>query len=105
MYGAIMQGCPAFCGHVQVRHPNDIEFLVKEAEVVTGVPGRIFVVAGAERLTYRVRSRTNGYEVERLDPACNASGQAMYLLPEMMIEHGLGRAMRMGCLFTPVLRD
>ena len=37
-----------------VTAPEDIEFLVKESEVLTGQPGRIFVIAGAERLSYRV---------------------------------------------------
>ena len=38
-----------------VTAPEEIEFLVKESEVLTGQPGRIFVIAGAERLSYRVR--------------------------------------------------
>ena len=37
-----------------VRSTEDIEFLVKESEVLTGLPGRRFVIAGADRLTYRL---------------------------------------------------
>lgn len=40
---------------LNVRAPEDIEFLVKESEVLTGKPGRTFVIAGADRLSYRVQ--------------------------------------------------
>ena len=33
-----------------VRALDDIEYLVKESEVVTGQAGRAFVIAGADRL-------------------------------------------------------
>ncbi len=36
-----------------VQALSDIEFLVKESEVLTGRAGRCFLVAGADRLTYR----------------------------------------------------
>ena len=48
-----------------VTAPEDIEFLVKESEVLTGQPGRIFVIAGAERLSYRVRWQLMGFKVAR----------------------------------------
>ena len=50
-----------------VATPQDIEFLVKESEVLTGLPGRTFVIAGADWLTYRVQWHTMGFKVERLD--------------------------------------
>lgn len=65
--------------HYAARHPNpseallpvraldDIEYLVKESEVVTGQAGRAFVIAGADRLIYRVHWHPLGFKVERLD--------------------------------------
>jgi hypothetical protein len=56
-----------------VRTPEDIELLVKESEIVTGHTGRVFVIASADRLAYRVHWRTRerplGLLVERLGPA------------------------------------
>jgi hypothetical protein len=37
-----------------VQAPEDIEYLVKESEVLTGRAGRTFVIAGADWLVYRV---------------------------------------------------
>lgn len=37
-----------------VQTPEDIEFLVKESEVLTRLAGRTFVIAGADWLAYRV---------------------------------------------------
>jgi hypothetical protein len=39
---------------LSVQAPEDIEYLVKESEVLTGRSGRTFVIAGADRLVYRV---------------------------------------------------
>ena len=35
---------------LSVQAPEDIEYLVKESEVLTGRSGRTFVIAGADRL-------------------------------------------------------
>ena len=83
-----------------VTAPEDIELLVKESEVLTGQPGRIFVIAGAERLSYRVRWQLMGFQVERLD----AQGLPMdtrHLLPWEFIDHSLVEALGAGQLFTP----
>lgn len=53
---------------------------MKENEVLTGQAGRMFVIAGADRLTYRVQWHPIGVKVERLDE----HGQAVssqHLLP------------------------
>ncbi len=102
MYGAIVNTKPAFSGHVAVRNVVDMEFLVKESEVITGRPGRKFIICGADRITYRVQSNLSGYEVHRLDEAGN-SMCAEHMLPEMISMHNLGEAMREGCLFTSLL--
>ena len=35
-----------------VRSLNDLDWFVKESEIITGNPGREFVVAGADRPTF-----------------------------------------------------
>ena len=83
-----------------VTAPEDIEFLVKESEVLTGQPGRVFVIAGADRLSYRVRWQLMGFKVERL----NAQGAAVdtrHLLPWEFVDHSLVEALGAGQLFTP----
>ena len=62
-----MIGVRLMGGFTQVCTPADIEYLVKESEVVTGNPGRKFVIYGADRLIYRIAWHPNGYHVQRLD--------------------------------------
>jgi len=88
---------------LKVRAPEDIEFLVKEGEVLTGKPGRTFVIAGADRLSYRVQWHPMGSKVERLD----AHGHALssqHLLPWEFLDHSVVAALRAGQLFTPMVR-
>ena len=88
-----------------VQAPEDIEFLVKESEVLTGQPGRIFVIAGAERLSYRVRWQLMGFKVERLDMHGDIL-DSRHLLPSSFEQHGLAQALACGQLFTAsVSRD
>ena len=102
MYGGMIDRRPAFSGLVQVRTPADIEYLVKESEVVTGSRGRKFVIYGADRLAYRIAWCPHGYQVERLDESDKPTS-TMYLLPAQFSAHGLGEALLRGQLFTPAL--
>src|ERR1700676_1803251 len=102
MYGGICASRPVFCGLIQVCTPADIEYLVKESEVVTGNPGRKFVIFGADRLVYRIAWHPNGYHVECLDESDKPTS-TMYLLPAQFSAHGLGEALSRGRLFTPAL--
>jgi hypothetical protein len=86
-----------------VSAPEEIEFLVKESEVLTGKPGRTFVIAGADRLTYRVQWREEGFKVERLD----GQGRTLnvrHLLPWEFIDHSVVEALHAGQLFTAAVR-
>ena len=87
---------------IQVRTPANIEYLVKEGEVVTGHPGRKFVIYGADRLAHRIAWHPNGYHVERLDESDKPTS-TMYLLPAQFSAHDLGEALSRGQLFTPAL--
>jgi hypothetical protein len=102
MYGGFIARRPVFGGLIQVCTSADIEYLVKESEVVTGNPGRKFVISGADRLVYRIAWHSNGYHVERLDESDNPTS-TMYLLPAQFSAHGLGEALTRGQLFTPAL--
>lgn len=102
MYGAIINSRAAFGGHLQVRNVADIEYLVKESEVVTGKPGRKFVIAGADRLTYLIQWQPDGYSVDRLDET-DKPMNTIYLRPYEFRFHSLGTALLEGFLFTPIL--
>ena len=102
MYASIVDRRPAVGGLIQVRTPSDIEYLVKESEVVTGRPGRKFVICGADRLAYRIAWCPHGYQVERLDESDKPTS-TIYLLPAQFSAHGLGEAISRGQLFTPAL--
>jgi hypothetical protein len=58
-----------------VRAPEDLAYLVKESEIVTGRPGRAFVIAGADRPAYRLQWHPLGFQVERLD----SRGRALHI--------------------------
>lgn len=84
---------------LRVRALGDIEFLVKESEVLTGQAGRGFVIAGADRLIYRVHWHPLGFKVERLD----LRGEVLdcrHLLPWEFEDHALAHALACGQLFT-----
>ncbi|WP_428422701.1 hypothetical protein [Methylibium sp.] len=86
-----------------VQTPEDIEFLVKESEVLTGQAGRTFVIAGADWLIYRVHWQPLGLKVERLD----SQGQVLsiqHLLLWEFLEHHLMEAQAASQLFTPPVR-
>lgn len=87
---------------VPVTKPEDIEYLVKESEVLTGQTGRLFVIAGADRLSYRVRWHPMGFKVERLDPD-GAVLSVQHLLAWEFVDHSLVDALGAGQLFTPVV--
>ena len=73
-----------------VHAPEDIEFLIKESEVLTGRAGRTFVIAGADWLAYRVHWHPISLKVERLDTeGLVLSGvlSTQHLLPREFLGH------------------
>lgn len=82
-----------------VSNCSDLRSLVKESELITGLPGRKFYVRSADRIAYRLHCQASGYTVQRLDtagyPTCT-----MFMTFDMFFEHGLGAALRNGQLFT-----
>ncbi|MCU6435317.1 hypothetical protein LPB67_16190 [Undibacterium sp. Jales W-56] len=88
---------------VNVHASEDIEFLVKESEIVTGQLGRKFVISGADQLVYMIQWYPDGYKVQRLDDEGNATS-TLYVQPEELGSHSLGEALRAGQLYTPQVR-
>ena len=91
-----------------VQTPDDIDYLVKESEVLTGHSGRVFVISGADSLIYRVHwhpgGQPSGLRVERLDNGGRVLCTQQLQLWEFP-EHSLFEAQTAGQLFTlPVRR-
>lgn len=86
-----------------VQTPEDIEFLVKESEVLTGLAGRTFVIASADWLAYRVYWHPIGLKVERLDAASQVLSPR-HLPPRGFLRHSLMEDLAVGQLFTPPVR-
>src|SRR5574343_1142368 len=78
---------------------EDLEFLVKESEVLTGRSGRRFVVASADRLYYRVHWRSPALLIERVDER-GAIYDRQFLLPWEFEHHPLAQAMESRQLFA-----
>lgn len=84
---------------------EDLEFLVKESEVLTGRSGRRFVIASADRLYYQVHWRSPALIVERVDQGGRACDR-QFLLPWEFEHHPLGQAMDSQQLFaTAIVAD
>jgi hypothetical protein len=82
-----------------VQAPEEIEYLVKESEILTGQPGRTFVISSADRLVYRIQWHPIGYQVQRLNAAGNPIC-TLNMVAEEFQSHSLGEAMRAGQLFA-----
>ena len=87
---------------LRVSGTADIEYLVKESEVLTGRPGRQFVIAGADRLVYRIYWHPIGCKVQRLNEAERVISTHFVLHMELQ-GHSLGAAVRAGQLYTPAM--
>lgn len=86
-----------------VSRIEDLEFLVKESEVLTGHSGRRFVIASADRLYYQVHWRSPALVVERIDQH-GAVCDRQFLLPWEFEQHPLAQAMDSRQLFAAAIR-
>jgi len=88
----------------RVAQAADLEYLVKECEVLTGSAGRTFVIAGAAHLSYRLQWHPLGCKVQRLGDHGEVLCTQFLRMPEFH-EHCLCEALRAGQLYThPVAR-
>lgn len=83
-----------------VRSIPDLEYLIMESEVLTGQAGRIFVIAGADWLIYRVQRHSAYIQIDRLDDRGDILNTYCQLPTEFSDDH-LVEALRAGQLFTP----
>lgn len=83
-----------------VHATQDLEFLVKESEIVTGKPGRKFVIGGADHLAYLVQWLSIGYQVQPLG-IDDKPLSTQILVGVEFDAHRLGQALQAGQLFTP----
>ena len=81
---------------------EDLEFLVKESEVLTGRSGRRFVIASADRLYYQVHWRSPALVIERVDQS-GAVCDRQFLLPWEFEHHPLAQAMDSRQLFATAI--
>ena len=90
-----------------VRSLNDLDWFVKESEIITGNPGREFVVAGADQPTFRIQLDHIGYQIARVDRGEQAVAPVCATAPEL-VQHALGDALvdaiARGQLYTPALQ-
>ncbi|MDP1692136.1 MAG: hypothetical protein Q8L49_09355 [Burkholderiaceae bacterium] len=97
----------ALWGLLPVRSLNDLDWFVKESEIITGNPGRDFVVAGADRPTFRIHLGHVGYQIARVDRGEVAAAPVCATAPEL-VRHALGDALAdalaRGQLYTPALQ-
>lgn len=77
---------------------DDLAFLVKEREIVTGESGRDFFAAGAERPAWHVEIDAVGFRVLRVD----AAGGGPAWLADLSL-HAIGTAVASGLLYTTAL--
>jgi len=86
-----------------VRSLNDLDWFVKESEIITGNPGREFVVADAYRPTFRIHLDHVGYQIARVARGDQAATPVCATAPEL-VQHVLGDALTRGQLFTTALQ-
>jgi hypothetical protein len=89
--------------HRPVRSLNDLDWFVKESEIITGNPGREFVVAGADQPTFRIHLDHVGYQIACVDRAEQAAAPVCATAPEL-VRHVVGDALARGQLFTTALQ-
>jgi hypothetical protein len=82
-----------------VRSVTDLQWLVKESELVTGKPGRQFIVVGGDRPAYQVRLDASGFEVLRVDVDPLGTAPTHSSKPEFQ-QHPVASAMACGRLYT-----
>lgn len=85
---------------VRVSSLDDLAFLVKEREILTGRSGRDSFVAGADGPAWHVEIDRVGYRVARVD--ADAPSDAAWLGD--LSPHAIGTAMDSGLLYTTALQ-
>jgi len=88
---------------VPVRSLDDLNYMVKESEILTGKPGRDFVVVGVDRPAFNVQLNPLGFQVMRIDADATLQQHTCATASEL-VNHTLGNALLCGLLYTSVIQ-
>lgn len=78
MYGIAMSAPQQFGWHIAVRSVQDLSYLIKESELFTGQPGRVFQLrVGCRILSYRMRFDGYAFSIVGPSPGCAPANGTM----------------------------
>ena len=82
---------------VAVRALSDLEYLVKESEIVTSTPGRMFHIRSQDRPVL-ISLELGGFVIRNVGP--DDASRTVYLPRRLMLDALIGHALKSGMLFT-----
>jgi hypothetical protein len=83
--------------YVQVCALSVLEYLVKESEIVTSRPGRMFHIRSQDRPVL-ISLESGGFAIRSM--GCGDASRTMYLPRRLLLDALLGHALKNGMLFT-----
>lgn len=83
---------------IRVTAMEDLSYLVKEQELMSGQPGRNFFVGKRQVVVFSIHSQGSGFDVRKIGP--NAANEAQYFTDPQIEETAIGKALRNGTLYT-----
>lgn len=82
---------------VQVRALSDLEYLVKESEIMTATHGRMFHIRSQDRPVL-ISLELGGFVIRNVGP--DDANRTFYLPRRLMLDALIGHALKSGMLFT-----
>jgi hypothetical protein len=82
---------------VTVRALSDLEYLVKESEIMTSMPGRMFHIRSEDRPVL-IALEFGGFVIRNVGP--DDASRTFYLPRRLMLDALIGHALKSGMLFT-----
>lgn len=82
---------------VEVRALSDLEYLVKESEIVTSTPGRMFHIRSQDRPVL-ISLESGGFVIRNVGQ--HDASRTIYLPRRLMLDALIGHALKSGMLFT-----
>lgn len=87
---------------IEVRGLSELEYLVKESEIVTNQVGRMFHIRSQDRPVH-IALESGGFVIRTVD-RCD-DNHAVYLPRRLLMDALLGHALKSGLLFTRRLAE
>ena len=82
---------------VEVRALSDLEYLVKESEIMTSTPGRMFHIRSQDRPVL-ISLESGGFVIRNVGQ--HDASRTIYLPRRLMLDALIGHALKSGMLFT-----